>query len=139
MWQNHSVKVEGTVAPGYETVRDMFEANFREGREDNAQLSVYVGEELVVDLWASLYSSSPYTGDTLSNVFSSTKSLTAICMARMVDKGLLDYKEKISKYWPEFAQNGKNVGDVLYYKTIQNWTRILMYFFQEKKRPLWPI
>ena len=107
MGQNHSVQVEGTVAPGYESVRDMFEANFREGRETNAQLCVYVGDELVIDLYASLYDSSSYTGDTLSNVFSSTKSLTAICMARMVDKGLLDYNEKISKYWPEFAQNGK--------------------------------
>eukprot|EP00090_Calanus_glacialis_P014614 TRINITY_DN23439_c0_g1_i1.p1 TRINITY_DN23439_c0_g1~~TRINITY_DN23439_c0_g1_i1.p1 ORF type:complete len:422 (-),score=98.83 TRINITY_DN23439_c0_g1_i1:67-1332(-) len=107
MGQNHSVQVEGTVAPGYESVRDMFEANFREGRETNAQLCVYVGDELVIDLYASLYDSSSYTGDTLSNVFSSTKSLTAICMARMVDNGLLDYNEKISKYWPEFAQNGK--------------------------------
>jgi len=107
MGQNHSVEVKGTVAPGYESVRDMFEANFREGREDNAQLCVYVGEELVLDLYASLSASSTYTGDTLSNIFSSTKSLTAICMARMVDRGLLDYNEKISKYWPEFAQNGK--------------------------------
>ena len=101
--------IAGTVAPGYETVKEMFEENFRAGREDNAQLCVYVGEELVVDLYASL-SSPTYNGDTLTNVFSSTKSLTAICMARMVDKGLLDYKEKISKYWPEFAQNGEVLG-----------------------------
>ena len=113
MGQNHSVEVKGTVAPGYESVRDMFEANFREGREDNAQLCVYVGEELVLDLYASLSASSTYTGDTLSNIFSSTKSLTAICMARMVDRGLLDYNEKISKYWPEFAQNGRIVIDLL--------------------------
>merc|ERR1711942_421797 len=106
MGQKNSVELKGTVDSGYESVRDMFEENFKQGREDSAQLCVYVGEELVVDLYASL-SSTSYNGDTLTNVFSSTKSLTAICLARMVDKGLLDYKEKISKYWPEFAQNGK--------------------------------
>jgi len=106
MGQKNSVELKGTVASGYESVRDMFEENFKEGREDSAQLCVYVGEELVIDLYASL-SSSSYNGDTLTNIFSSTKSLTAICMARMVDKGLLDYNEKISKYWPEFAEKGK--------------------------------
>merc|ERR1711970_1163478 len=106
MGQPYSVEVHGTVAPGYESVKNMFEDNFKQGREDSAQLCVYVGEELVVDLYASL-SSPTYNGDTLTNVFSSTKSLTAICMARTVDRGLLDYKEKISKYWAEFAQNGK--------------------------------
>jgi len=107
MGQGYSVQVKGTVAPGYESVRDMFEQNFKEGREDNAQLCVYVGEEKVVDLYASLSSSPNYNADTLTNVFSSTKSLAAICMARMVDQGRVDYNEKISKYWPEFSQNGK--------------------------------
>ena len=98
--------IEGTVAPGYETVKEMFEENFRAGREDNAQLCVYVGEKLVVDLWG--YSSdTSYTGDTLTNVFSSTKSLTAIAMAVMQDRGLIKYGAKIAEYWPEFAQNGK--------------------------------
>ena len=94
------------MAPGYETVKEMFEENFRAGREDNAQLCVYVGEKLVVDLWG--YSSdTSYTGDTLTNVFSSTKSLTAISMAMLYDKGLIRYTDKIVKYWPEFAENGK--------------------------------
>eukprot|EP00092_Neocalanus_flemingeri_P035097 GFUD01038195.1.p1 GENE.GFUD01038195.1~~GFUD01038195.1.p1 ORF type:complete len:419 (+),score=109.73 GFUD01038195.1:184-1440(+) len=99
-------KVEGTVAPGYETVKEMFEENFRAGREENAQLCVYVGDEVVVDLWG--YSSdTAYTGDTLTNVFSSTKSLTAICMAMLCDQGLIKYSDKIAKHWPEFGENGK--------------------------------
>merc|ERR1712002_1067911 len=89
-------KVEGSVAPGYEAVREMFEENFKAGREDNAQLCVYVGEEMVVDLWG--YSSDTnYDGDTLTNVFSSTKSLTSICMAMLVDQGLIKYTDKITK------------------------------------------
>ena len=42
-----SVKVEGSVAPGYETVKEMFEHNFRRGAEESAQLCVYVGDEKV--------------------------------------------------------------------------------------------
>jgi len=100
-------QIAGTVAPGYESVKKMFEENFIAGREDNAQLCVYVGEELVVDLWG--YSSDKnYDGDTLTNVFSSTKSLTSICMAMLVDQGLIKYTDKITQHWPEFAQNGKD-------------------------------
>merc|ERR1711874_823096 len=104
-----SVSVEGFVAPGYESVREMFERNFRRGSDESSQLCVYVGEEVVVDLWAST-SHSSYTGDTLTNVFSSTKSITAIAMAALVDLGLINYSDKISQHWPEFAENGK--GDV---------------------------
>jgi len=97
------------VAPGYESVKVKFEENFRRGSDESSQLCVYVGEEMVVDLWSS--SSLPsYTGDTLTNVFSSTKSVTSIAMACLVDQGLMEYSDKISKYWPEFAENEK--GDI---------------------------
>ena len=83
------VKVQGSVSPGYESVKELFESNFKRGAEESAQLCVYVGEEKVVDLWCSVKDPG-YTGDTLTNVFSSTKSLTAIAMASLVDKvGLL--------------------------------------------------
>ena len=98
--------IEGITAQGFETVRDLFEENFKTGREDNAQLCVYVGEELVVDLWG--YSSDGnYNGDTLSTVFSNTKSLTSICMAMMYDQGLISYSDKISMHWPNFAKHHK--------------------------------
>ena len=98
--------IQGTVAPGYESVKKMFEENFRAGLEDNAQLCVYVGEQLVLDLWG--YSSDMnYNGDTLTNIFSSTKSLTAICMAMLHDQGLIKYTDKIVDHWPEFAEHGK--------------------------------
>lgn len=105
--RSRDVRVEGTVAPGFETVRDLFEKNFKSGRESNAQLCVYFKEQKVVDLWGSACSDERFNADTLVNVFSSTKSLTAIMMAKMVEKGLLSYEEKITKYWPEFGQNGK--------------------------------
>jgi len=102
---SRGVKVQGKVAPGYESVKKIFQENFDTGREENAQLCVYVGEEVVVDLWGS--SSPDYTADTLTTVFSSTKSLTAIALAWLYDQGLLDYDAKIAEYWPQFGQNGK--------------------------------
>ena len=94
------------MAPGYESVRKMFEDNFNKGADESSQLCVYVDGEVVVDLWCSTTLSS-YTGDTLTNVFSSTKSITAIAMACLVDLGLISYTDKICKHWPEFAENEK--------------------------------
>ena len=80
------------MAPGYESVRRMFEDNFKSGSEENSQLCVYVQGEVVVDLWGSKAGAladtqHPFTADTVTNVFSSTKSLTAICIAMLVDRG----------------------------------------------------
>ena len=81
------------------------------GADVNAQLCVYVGGDLVVDLWGSAdayYEPDPnYGADSLQTVFSSTKTLAALCIACLVDRGLIDYEDKVSKHWPEFAQNGK--------------------------------
>ncbi len=65
----------------------------------------------MVDLWgAAAPSYGPVDGygpDTLQTVFSSTKSLAALLIACQVDRGLLDYDEKVATYWPDFAKNGK--------------------------------
>lgn len=105
--QEGGYAVHGTVAKGYESVRSLFEANFKSGREANAQLCAYVGDQKVVDLWGTAINDKEYSADSLTTVFSSTKSLTAIVFASLVDQGLLDYEDKISSVWPEFAENGK--------------------------------
>ena len=88
-------QVSGRVAPGYETVRQMFEENFRSGSEENSQLCVYVEGEVVVDLWGSMADTvQSFTAETVMNVFSSTKSLTAICMAMLVDRGWTNIKHE---------------------------------------------
>ena len=70
--QSSAPVVQGTVEPGFESVREMFARNFARGAEESAQLCVYVGEARVVDLWCSI-SDPGYTADTLTTVFSSTK------------------------------------------------------------------
>ena len=70
----------------------------------NAQLCVYVEGEVVVDLWTTR---DGFTADSLLNIFSSGKSLTALALARLVGDGLASYEDKISQHWPEFGAVGK--------------------------------
>jgi CubicO group peptidase (beta-lactamase class C family) len=109
---NHSAKnkcrIEGSVAPGFESVQRLFEYNMHAMAEDNSQLCIYHRGEKVVDLWASVTHDSNFSADSLINIFSSGKSLEAIAMASLVGQGLLDYNARITDYWPEFGANGKS-------------------------------
>jgi CubicO group peptidase (beta-lactamase class C family) len=102
--------VRGHVAPGFEEVRDAFERNFTEGREIGAAVAAYWRGEKVVDLWGGLRapsSSAPWNEDTLVIVNSTTKGLSAMTLAVANARGWLDYDAPVARYWPEFAQNGK--------------------------------
>ena len=101
------MRIEGSVAPGFESVRDSYTHNMTTLAERNTQLCVYHKGERVVDLWASAIGDDQFSPDSLVNIFSSGKSLEAIALASLVDKGLLDYQAKISAHWPEFAEAGR--------------------------------
>ena len=105
-----SVEVQGTVAPGFERVAEVFASNFVEHGEVGAACAVRVGGEEVVDIWAGVADPAtgrPYDGDTLQLVFSSTKGIVATAAHVLIDRGLLDPDEPVARYWPEFAANGK--------------------------------
>lgn len=111
-----SLKVQGTVAPGFESVRALFAREMQTSAEHHAQLCVYHRGERVVDLWAAPTGDAAFSPDSLVNIFSSGKSLEAIAIAHLVGRGLLDYAAPVAKYWPEFAANEKGaltVADVL--------------------------
>ena len=83
---------------------------FREARRAWRRCSIVVDGRPVVDLWgghADKAKTRPWQRDTLVNVYSTTKGLTATCAHRLIDQGKLDPDEPVSKYWPEFAQAGK--------------------------------
>ena len=120
----NQVRVEGTVAPGFESVREKFEQDMATLLEKNAQLCVYVGGEKVVDLWGSAAGDEDFSADSLVNVFSSGKSLEAIAIASLVSKGLLSYDDKIARCWPEFAARGKQdltVADLMRHEAGLAW------------------
>ena len=100
----------GTVAEGFEPVRDAFAANFTEHGDIGAAVCVTIDGEPVVDLWggvADVETERPWTEDTVVTVFSSTKGLTATCVHLLAERELLDLDEPVATYWPEFAAAGK--------------------------------
>ena len=99
--------IGGEVAPGFESVRVLYERETQSMAELNTQLCVYHQGEKVVDLWRSAASDATFSPDSLVNVFSSGKSLETIAIASLVDRGLLDYGDRIDQHWPEFAARGK--------------------------------
>ena len=105
--------IAGKVAPGFEPVRDAFAANFERPeayRDLGAALAVYRHGECVVDLWgghADRARTRPWTRDTLVNLWSTTKGIAALCVARLVDRGALGYADRVSDHWPAFAAAGK--------------------------------
>ena len=100
-------RIEGTVAPGFESVKQLYEHNMHTLAERCTQLCVYHAGEKVVDLWASVNHEPGFSPDSLVNVFSSGKSLEAIAIAWLVGKGLIRYDARIAEYWPEFSGGGK--------------------------------
>ena len=99
--------IEGHVAPGYESVQALYADNMRNLAERNTQLCIYVGSQCVVDLYASAIDDAEFSDTSLINVFSSGKSLEALTLAMLVDRGLLDYDKCVADYWPEYACLGK--------------------------------
>jgi CubicO group peptidase (beta-lactamase class C family) len=102
--------VEGSVAPGFEPVREAFAANFAERGELGGAVCVVVDGEVVVDLWGGVrdrLSGAPWRADTMTLVHSTTKGLSAAVLALLHSRGLLDHDERVATYWPGFARAGK--------------------------------
>src|SRR5215204_2703281 len=105
-----SVEVYGFVKPGFEAVREAFAENFVKRRELGGACCVYYKGEKVVDLWGGVRNKKtgdPWEEDTMVIVHSTTKGLAAMTLAVAHSRGWLDYDAPVSKYWTEFAQNGK--------------------------------
>jgi CubicO group peptidase (beta-lactamase class C family) len=104
------IEIHGTCDARFAPVREAFARNFREQDEVGAGVAIALDGELVVDLWAGhkdFARTQPWQRDTLVNVYSTTKGVTALAAHRLVDEGRLDLDAPVAKYWPEFAQAGK--------------------------------
>jgi len=102
--------IHGSVEPGFEKAKEAFINNFRRGEEVGAACAVYHKGKKVVDLWGGYRdkkSKDPWKEDTMVLVFSTTKGISGMAVALAHSKGYFEFDEKVSNYWPEFAQNGK--------------------------------
>jgi CubicO group peptidase (beta-lactamase class C family) len=105
-----SLTISGKCDEKFAPVRGHFQENFRSRGEIGASLAIFVEGQLVVDLWGGSMapaSERAWTRDTLVEVFSATKGLSATCLHVLIDRGLLDIEAPVARYWPEFAANGK--------------------------------
>ena len=95
----------------FAAVADLLRANVADRTELGASLCVVKDGEVVLDLWDGWFDRArtiPWERDTLTPVWSITKTMTNLCALVLIDRGLLDLDAPVSRYWPEFAANGKD-------------------------------
>jgi CubicO group peptidase (beta-lactamase class C family) len=105
-----STPLGGTCTARFDRLRELFAAKLESGEDLGASLAVNIDGEMVVDLWGGWADEArtvPWTENTIANVFSTTKTMTALAALVLVDRGELDLDANVGKYWPEFAANGK--------------------------------
>ncbi|MFW9895928.1 MAG: serine hydrolase domain-containing protein [Candidatus Thorarchaeota archaeon] len=149
-----NIEIQGFCEPRFKAVKEAFIQNFEEEMEVGASFAVTINGKYVIDIWGGFKDkekTQPWEEDTICNVYSTTKVPTVLCTMMCVDRGLLDLDEAVAKYWPEFAQNGKEnilVRHVLSHtsglagleenvpsKTIYDWDKVIKLLAAQK--PWW--
>ena len=105
------MKVHGVYAPEFEPVVDVFEANFVERGDLGASFCLVQDGVVKVDIWGGYLDrgrTEPWREDSIVNVYSTTKTMTAMSALLLADRGELDFDAPVAHYWPEFAANGKS-------------------------------
>ncbi len=148
------VEVQGYCDEKFAAVKEAFRKNFEDDLEVGASFAATVDGKFVVDIWggyADEKQTRPWEKDTIVNVYSTTKVMTAICAHMLIDRGQLNVDAPVARYWPEFAQAGKEKIPVRYLLSHQSglagwdepfpvaalydWDRMIKML--EKQKPMW--
>lgn len=102
------IEIHGYCDPAFTGVRDKLARQIKYFG-GGAAASVYYQGEKVVDIWGGIATNrgKAWQEDTRALVWSTTKGVPATLIHMLVSDGLIDYDETVAKYWPEFAQQGK--------------------------------
>ena len=103
-------EVHGTCEPRFDAVRATLADQIDSGADIGASVAVFLHGEPVVDIWGGWSDEAktrPWERDTLTNVWSTTKTMTFLVALMLHDRGELDFQAPVSTYWPEFAAAGK--------------------------------
>jgi CubicO group peptidase (beta-lactamase class C family) len=104
------VDVNGTVAEGFEPVRDAFVRNFDTLGDRGAAVTVYRDGHKVVDLWGGtrdVDGTEPWRPGTAQIVRSATKGVAAAVLLLLHQRGELDLDAPVGEWWPEYQAAGK--------------------------------
>jgi CubicO group peptidase (beta-lactamase class C family) len=107
---NHSTALGGTCSAQFDPLRELFATKLESGEDLGASLAVIIDGEMVADFWggwADEARTTPWAENTITCVFSTTKTMTSLAALVLVDRRELDLDANVAKYWPEFAANGK--------------------------------
>jgi CubicO group peptidase (beta-lactamase class C family) len=105
-----ATEVKGTCGERFEGVRDALAARLASGDELGASIVINIDGENVADMWGGFRDEAgtvPWTEDTITNVWSTTKTITNLAALMLADRGQLDVYAPIARYWPEYGANGK--------------------------------
>jgi CubicO group peptidase (beta-lactamase class C family) len=103
-------EIHGECDERFESVRDALARNLDSGEELGASLVLDIGGDILIDVWGGFRDQDrtvPWTEDTITNVWSTTKTVTSLAALMLVDRGELDVDAPVARYWPEFAARGK--------------------------------
>src|SRR5580704_3416467 len=106
--------IHGVCDERFEAVRSALARNLDSAEELGASLVLDIDGDIVVDMWGGFRDQArtiPWSEHTITNVWSTTKTVTSLAALMLVDRGKLDVEAPVATYWPEFGAQGKQ--DVL--------------------------
>ena len=104
-------EIQGTCDERFAATAQALQENIDSGAELGASMVVDVDGDIAVDLWGGWRDADrtePWERDTITNVWSTTKTVTSLAALMLADRGQLDVDAPVAQYWPEFAAAGKD-------------------------------
>ncbi len=107
-------EINGSFDERFDAVADVLSASLDSGADVGASVCIVHDGRTVVDIWGGTIddAGTPWADDTIINVWSTTKTMTALTALLLADRGDLDLHAPVARYWPEFAANGKEAVEV---------------------------
>ena len=116
--QGEQMEIHGYCDERFGALREEFERNFTERGDVGASCAATVDGEYVVDIWAGHRDAAktlPWEEDTIVCVFSTTKTMAALSALVLFDRGELSFDDRVTNYWPEYGQNGKESTEIRHF------------------------
>lgn len=104
-------EISGFCDPKFVAMKEELSRSIDSGDDLGASVAVTINGKFVVDMWggwADTEKKTPWNENTITNVWSTTKTMAAMCALVLFDRGLLDFDARVAQYWPEFGANEKD-------------------------------